>query len=275
MTPQVIGSFANRLLIWWDTHGRKNLPWQREHTPYRVWLAEIMLQQTQVSTVAPYFERFAARFPTVEALARADLDEVLHLWSGLGYYARARNLQTIVRISVLSVIPTPLFFDPALPWQPVVKAPLHSIGAASRVAALQWADRHGNLPIRLAPRSQMPQFAPSSRLATRAQRQSRCNAGFHHGLLDPVTLTPPEQPSRTAGCCGRPNPTRTFWHASPPASRCTTARCSFRCRHPKSSAAATPGIHVAPLEVASWRWMRARESRSGKRGWWKATRNRG
>ena len=85
-------SFANRLLAWWDTHGRKNLPWQRGRTPYRVWVAEIMLQQTQVSTVVPYFERFAARFPTVDALARADLDEVLHLWSGLGYYARARNL---------------------------------------------------------------------------------------------------------------------------------------------------------------------------------------
>ena len=92
MTPHVVGSFANRLLAWWDTHGRKNLPWQRERTPYRVWVAEIMLQQTQVSTVVPYFERFAARFPTMETLARADLDEVLHLWSGLGYYARARNL---------------------------------------------------------------------------------------------------------------------------------------------------------------------------------------
>ena len=87
-----MSSFARRLLAWWDVHGRKNLPWQRERTPYRVWAAEIMLQQTQVSTVVPYFERFVARFPDVESLARADLDEVLHLWSGLGYYARARNL---------------------------------------------------------------------------------------------------------------------------------------------------------------------------------------
>ena len=68
-------------------------------------------------------------------------------------------------------------------YQPVVKAPLHSIGAASRLAALRPADRHGSLPIRLAPRSQMPQFAPSSRFASQAPRQSRCNAGFHHGLL--------------------------------------------------------------------------------------------
>lgn len=85
-------SFAGRLLTWWDEHGRKNLPWQRERTPYRVWIAEIMLQQTQAGTVIPYFERFVARFPDVGALARCDLDEVLHLWSGLGYYARARNL---------------------------------------------------------------------------------------------------------------------------------------------------------------------------------------
>ena len=89
---QSAASFAGRLLAWWDVHGRRNLPWQHERTPYRVWVAEIMLQQTQVSTVVPYFERFVTRFPDVESLARADLDEVLHLWSGLGYYARARHL---------------------------------------------------------------------------------------------------------------------------------------------------------------------------------------
>ena len=87
-----LDSFASRLLAWWDVHGRKDLPWQRDRTPYRVWVAEIMLQQTQVATVVPYFQRFVARFPTVATLALADLDEVLHLWSGLGYYARARNL---------------------------------------------------------------------------------------------------------------------------------------------------------------------------------------
>jgi A/G-specific adenine glycosylase len=93
-------SFARRLLAWWDVHGRKNLPWQRERTPYRVWVSEIMLQQTQVSTVVPYFERFVARFSDVESLARADLDEVLHLWSGLGYYARARNLHRAAGVVV-------------------------------------------------------------------------------------------------------------------------------------------------------------------------------
>ena len=85
-------SFARRLLAWWDVHGRRDLPWQRERTPYRIWVAEVMLQQTQVSTAAPYFERFVRRFPDVETLAAAGLDDVLHLWSGLGYYARARNL---------------------------------------------------------------------------------------------------------------------------------------------------------------------------------------
>ena len=93
-------SFACRLLAWWDVHGRKNLPWQQERTPYRVWVAEIMLQQTQVRTVVPYFLRFITRFPDVESLARAELDEVLHLWSGLGYYARARNLHRAAGVVV-------------------------------------------------------------------------------------------------------------------------------------------------------------------------------
>ena len=84
--------FARRLLAWFDEHGRKDLPWQRDPTPYRVWVSEIMLQQTQVQTVIPYYERFVARFPDIASLARVDLDEVLHLWTGLGYYARGRNL---------------------------------------------------------------------------------------------------------------------------------------------------------------------------------------
>jgi A/G-specific adenine glycosylase len=91
--------FSRRVLRWFDDHGRKHLPWQQQPTPYRVWVSEIMLQQTQVATVIPYYERFMARFPEVSALATAGLDEVLHLWSGLGYYARARHLhQTAVII---------------------------------------------------------------------------------------------------------------------------------------------------------------------------------
>jgi len=84
--------FSTQVLGWYDKYGRKTLPWQIEKTPYKVWLSEVMLQQTQVATVIPYFERFMARFPTVTDLANAPLDEVLHLWTGLGYYARARNL---------------------------------------------------------------------------------------------------------------------------------------------------------------------------------------
>jgi len=83
---------ARLLLAWFEHQGRKDLPWQRKPSPYRVWVSEIMLQQTRVSVAIPYFERFVARFPTVAELAAADLEAVLHLWSGLGYYARARNL---------------------------------------------------------------------------------------------------------------------------------------------------------------------------------------
>ncbi|MDY6945978.1 MAG: A/G-specific adenine glycosylase [Pseudomonadota bacterium] len=92
--------FAAALLTWFDGHGRKHLPWQQQITPYRVWISEIMLQQTQVATVIPYYERFMQRFPDVAALAAAADDEVLHLWTGLGYYARARNLLRAARIIV-------------------------------------------------------------------------------------------------------------------------------------------------------------------------------
>jgi A/G-specific adenine glycosylase len=84
--------FASALVAWQATHGRHDLPWQQNRTPYRVWVSEIMLQQTQVSTVIGYFARFMARFPDPAALAAASIDEVLHLWTGLGYYARGRNL---------------------------------------------------------------------------------------------------------------------------------------------------------------------------------------
>lgn len=84
--------FSHRVLAWFDQHGRKHLPWQQGVTPYRVWISEIMLQQTQVATVIPYFERFMEHFPDVAQLAAAPQDKVLHLWTGLGYYARARNL---------------------------------------------------------------------------------------------------------------------------------------------------------------------------------------
>jgi A/G-specific adenine glycosylase len=93
-----IPSFSSRVLDWFDNHGRKDLPWQKKPTPYRVWVSEIMLQQTQVTTVIPYYQRFMQRFPGLAKLAQADLDEVLHYWSGLGYYARARNLHKTAQL---------------------------------------------------------------------------------------------------------------------------------------------------------------------------------
>jgi len=90
--PQPTTDFATQVVDWQGTHGRNDLPWQNTQDPYRVWLSEIMLQQTQVATVRGYFARFVERFPTVHSLAQASLDDVLALWSGLGYYSRARNL---------------------------------------------------------------------------------------------------------------------------------------------------------------------------------------
>lgn len=90
--------FSNRVLAWFTKFGRKNLPWQKPNTPYRVWVSEIMLQQTQVTTVIPYFERFIKHFPDLKTLAEANIDDVLAHWAGLGYYARARNLHRTAQI---------------------------------------------------------------------------------------------------------------------------------------------------------------------------------
>lgn len=93
-------SFARKLIAWHAVHGRHDLPWQVRPTPYGVWVAEVMLQQTQVATVVPYYERFMRHFPTLAVVAAAPLDEVLGLWAGLGYYARGRNLHRSARIVV-------------------------------------------------------------------------------------------------------------------------------------------------------------------------------
>lgn len=92
--------FQYQMLTWFDLHGRKHLPWQQNKTAYRVWISEIMLQQTQVNTVIPYFERFMQSLPNLLTLANATEDEVLHLWTGLGYYSRARNLHRTAKIIV-------------------------------------------------------------------------------------------------------------------------------------------------------------------------------
>jgi len=90
-------SFSEKVLAWFDVHGRTGLPWQQDINPYRVWVSEIMLQQTQVKTVIPYFEKFMQSFPTVNSLADAEQDDVLKHWSGLGYYARARNMHAAAK----------------------------------------------------------------------------------------------------------------------------------------------------------------------------------
>ncbi len=90
--------FAHSLLHWFEIHGRKNLPWQQNPDPYRVWVSEIMLQQTQVETVIPYYQNFIARFPSIASLAAAEQDEVMTHWAGLGYYARARNMHRAAQL---------------------------------------------------------------------------------------------------------------------------------------------------------------------------------
>ncbi len=92
-------AFAESVLHWFDEHGRKHLPWQQNKTPYRVWISEIMLQQTQVATVIPYYAKFMERFPDLQALAVAPEDDILAHWSGLGYYARARNLHKCAKLA--------------------------------------------------------------------------------------------------------------------------------------------------------------------------------
>lgn len=95
-SPRLLSSFSSRLLDWYAVH-RRDLPWRHTHDPYRVWVSETLLQQTQVATVIPYYERFLARFPNIRSLASAPLDDVLKAWEGAGYYARARNLHRAAR----------------------------------------------------------------------------------------------------------------------------------------------------------------------------------
>ncbi len=125
-------SVAQKLLTWYDRHGRKDLPWHRDRSAYRVWVSEIMLQQTQVTTVIPYFERFMERFPAVEDLAGAPQDEVLGYWSGLGYYARARNLHKAAGEVVQR-------FDGAFPDDPETLETLPGIGRSTAAAIVAQA----------------------------------------------------------------------------------------------------------------------------------------
>ncbi|HMM47941.1 MAG TPA: A/G-specific adenine glycosylase [Thiobacillaceae bacterium] len=125
-------SFASRIIDWQRRHGRHDLPWQAGRDPYRIWLSEIMLQQTQVATVVPYFKRFVARFPDVATLAAAHEDEVLALWSGLGYYSRARNLLAAARIVMA-------LHGGRLPDTPAAIAQLPGIGRSTAAAISAFA----------------------------------------------------------------------------------------------------------------------------------------
>jgi len=132
--------FADKVVRWFSLHGRKDLPWQVQPTPYRVWISEVMLQQTQVATVIPYFERFMISFPSVEALADAAIDDVLHHWSGLGYYARARNLhKSAQRIRAEFDNQFPSDFDDVLALPGVGRS------TAGAILALSGNERHAIL----------------------------------------------------------------------------------------------------------------------------------
>ena len=129
--------FSRQVLNWFEAGGRNNLPWQHDPTPYRVWISEIMLQQTQVATVTPYFLRFMESFPDVNVLADATIDDVLHHWSGLGYYARARNLhQAAAIIRDLFNGDFPAAFDD------VVELPGIGRSTAGAILALSRDERH-------------------------------------------------------------------------------------------------------------------------------------
>ncbi|WP_301102187.1 A/G-specific adenine glycosylase [Propionivibrio sp.] len=125
-------NFSARLINWQGQHGRHDLPWQKTRDAYRIWLAEIMLQQTQVSTVIPYYTRFLERFPTVDALAQAPVDAVLELWAGLGYYARARNLHRCAQVIVAD-------YAGQFPKEPQALAQLPGIGRSTAAAISAFA----------------------------------------------------------------------------------------------------------------------------------------
>ena len=158
--------FASRLLAWYRRHGRRHLPWQRDIDPYRVWVSEIMLQQTRVTTVVPYFERFMASFPDIGTLADAAQDAVLAHWSGLGYYARARNLHAAaqtVRDAHAGVFPTD--FDT------VVALPGIGRSTAGAILAIACGQRHpildGNVKRVLARHAAIAGWPGSSAVAKR------------------------------------------------------------------------------------------------------------
>ena len=130
---QTIDSFSARLIRWQKQSGRRGLPWQNTRDAYRIWLSEIMLQQTQVATVIPYYLRFLDRYPDVKALAAAPIEEVLESWAGLGYYARARNLHWCAQMLVVD-------HAGRFPGDPRMLAELPGIGRSTAAAISVFAN---------------------------------------------------------------------------------------------------------------------------------------
>ena len=182
--------FAQKLIRWQRRHGRHGLPWQRTRDPYRIWLSEIMLQQTQVAAVVPYYERFLARFPDIGALAAATEDEVLRLWSGLGYYARGRNLHAAREDLAAAGLPGHRSKEsrncrasgaprrPPSPSSPSAAAPRSSMATSSAclraASASRASGRNGSSPRSCCRRA--PSRPTRRRSWTWAQRSARARA---------------------------------------------------------------------------------------------------
>jgi A/G-specific adenine glycosylase len=208
---------AGTLLAWYDRH-RRLLPWRAapgtRPDPYHVWLSEIMLQQTTVAAVVPYFESFLRRWPTVTDLAAADLDEVLHAWQGLGYYARARNLHRCARQLAAAGGRYPdseaeLLKRPGI--GPYAAAAIAAIafgrravvvdGNVERVMARMFAV-HDSLPGRSARRAiQAAHCARGARPAGDGRSRIRCRAARRNPTGHCAEASPSGSPARTAACC--------------------------------------------------------------------------
>ncbi|MDH4191170.1 MAG: A/G-specific adenine glycosylase [Betaproteobacteria bacterium] len=187
--PKPAEDFAKTLVAWQRHHGRHDLPWQATRDPYRIWVSEIMLQQTQVATVIPYYARFMARFPDVRSLAAAREEEVLELWAGLGYYARGRNLHAAAR----AIAARP---DAGFPRRANALSELPGIGrsTAAAIAVFAWNERaailDGNVKRVLARCFGIEGFpgerAVETRLWALAQEllPRRAVRGYTQGLMD-------------------------------------------------------------------------------------------
>lgn len=185
----VSSNFALRVLEWFDVHGRKHLPWQQDKTPYKVWVSEIMLQQTQVATVIPFFEKFMQRFPDLQSLADAPEDDVLAHWSGLGYYARARNLHKCAQIAMVE-------HDGQLPQDidELVALPGIGLSTAGAVLSLSLGQNHpildGNVKRVLARHRAVPGWPGSTLVLNKLWDISRQltpatrTADFNQAMMD-------------------------------------------------------------------------------------------